>query len=73
MYLVKVSTAFFTSALATGADWNRKVVSGLPAGCTLEVVRFKHELGIVEMYFTHPDKITKEIEECQITFERTNA
>lgn len=71
MFLVKVSSQFFEKSLATGADWNAEVKAGLPAGCRLEVVRYKHETQTVELFFTHPER-KGGIEEVQIVMEKRN-
>jgi len=69
MYRVRVSSEYFIKLVTQGAMIEPfKVVQGLPVGCALELVRFKERNGIIEMFFSGPEK-SGDIKECQIKLE----
>lgn len=69
MYLIKISSKFFEKMLESGQRWDAMIETGLPGDCKLELVRFKYDEGLVELFFSHPNK-TGDITECQIQMKR---
>lgn len=64
MYLIKVSSNMFEKGLcAFPSGKHIRTENGLPEGCKLEVVRFKHDQGIVELFFSHPNSPHSETKE----------